>query len=387
MKKESNENQIQLPKNEVTMIDYFNKLEKGGDRILKLKLSTHEYTEATDIFLVLEKSLKLNNLENGESEVIMLDAFYKNSVIDIKTIKNLLTPWNFRNENIEKAKIKILDDYCLVKRVFSKNSKVEDLSETLTKEELLLQNENVYANKFLKIGNDESVNLNGYDCIIVSPLYFIKQLPLYTDVKTNITLQLNKLGDERKDWHEDCPVLDIIDPDLNPNYLSPTDMQALVDENRKKYLEERDYDEVEEEEEQENISKGVLSKFPEALSLRSQYKWIPTEFLITKDLHVKLLGPIHNLPTTGNSELYANIVKVFEAMLPGFQKLNLLKENEDTILQVVVKAQRYEIKPGMKYSGKWHIEGKTENIVAAGVYYCNIDNGFQEDKLLYRNYV
>ena len=171
MKKESNENQIQLPKNEVTMIDYFNKLEKGGDRILKLKLSTHEYTEATDIFLVLEKSLKLNNLENGESEVIMLDAFYKNSVIDIKTIKNLLTPWNFRNENIEKAKIKILDDYCLVKRVFSKNSKVEDLSETLTKEELLLQNENVYANKFLKIGNDESVNLNGYDAMIVPPIY------------------------------------------------------------------------------------------------------------------------------------------------------------------------------------------------------------------------
>ena len=52
---------------------------------------------------------------------------------------------------------------------------------------------------------------------------------------------------------------------------------------------------------------------------------------------------------------------------------------------MVVKAQSYALKPGMKYSGKWHIEGKTEHIVAAGVYYCNIDNGFQEDKLVYRN--
>jgi len=53
----------------------------------------------------------------------------------------------------------------------------------------------------------------------------------------------------------------------------------------------------------------------------------------------------------------------------------------------LLKAQKYEIKPGMKYSGKWHMEGKTENIVAAGVYYCNIEKGFREDKLLFRNSV
>ena len=87
----------------------------------------------------------------------------------------------------------------------------------------------------------------------------------------------------------------------------------------------------------------------------------------------------------GNSKLYSNILDVFESMLPGFQKLNLLNANINTLLQVVIKAQRYEIKPGMSYSGKWHIEGKTEKIVAAGVYYCNIDKGFKEDKLVFRN--
>jgi len=321
-----------------------------------------------------------------DDEVVMLDAFYKNTVVDMKTCEDTLSPWNFKQENLEKAKIDTLDGYCLVKRIFDKSTIVEDISETLTNEELQIQSS--YDNKFLKIGNDEKVEYgDGGRIMLVSPLYFNKQLPINSDIKTNLTLQLNKLGDERKDWHEECPVLDIIDPDLNPNYLSPTDMQALVDEHIKYFKENNACIDENSESDKVYLNKTVLTKFPESLSLRSQYKWIPTEFLITKDLHVKLLGPIHNLPTTGNSELYANIVKVFEAMLPGFQKLNLLKENEDTILQVVVKAQRYEIKPGMKYSGKWHIEGKTENIVAAGVYYCNTDKGFPEDKLLYRNYV
>jgi len=158
-------------------------------------------------------------------------------------------------------------------------------------------------------------------------------------------------------------------------------MQSIIDENIVKKKEDGTFVE------NDDGIKSELDKFPESLSLRSQYKWVPTEILITKDMKAKFLGPIHNLPMKNNFELYSNILKVFEGMLPGFQKLNLLKENEDTKLQVVIKAQKYAIKPGMKYSGKWHIEGKTENIVAGGVYYCNIDKGFKEDKLLYRNYI
>jgi len=383
MKKNISKEKIQIQQEKYApIIDYFNNREKGTERILKLKLPINEYEwkgKTEETFLVIEKSMY------GDSEDVTIEAYQKLTVVDMKTCKDPSTPWNFRQENLEKAKIKTLDDYCLVKRVFLHETEVVDLSETLTKDELQIQY--AYDNKFLKIGNDEYLSYgDGGYMLIVAPLYFVKQLPLNSNVKTSLSLQLNKLAGERKDWHEECPVLDIIDPDLNPNYLSPTDMQMVLDDMRKKVKFQYVLND-EEEEDKEEIDRDVLTKFPEALSLRSQYKWIPTKFLITKDLHVKLLGPIHNLPTGGNSELYANIVKVFEAMLPGFQKLNLLKENEDTILQVVVKAQKYEIQPGMKYSGKWHIEGKTENIVAAGVYYCNIDQGFQEDKLLYRNYV
>ena len=72
-------------------------------------------------------------------------------------------------------------------------------------------------------------------------------------------------------------------------------------------------------------------------------------------------------------------------MLPGFDNLNILNKDKETILQVVIKAQMYVIKPKTTYSGKWHVEGKTENIIAAGVYYLSIDKGFEKDEVLFRH--
>ena len=37
------------------------------------------------------------------------------------------------------------------------------------------------------------------------------------------------------------------------------------------------------------------------------------------------------------------------------------------------------------YSGKWYVEVKTKNIIAAGVYYAKIDEGFENDELMYWN--
>ena len=50
----------------------------------------------------------------------------------------------------------------------------------------------------------------------------------------------------------------------------------------------------------------------------------------------------------------------------------------------MVKAQKYAIAPGTSYSGKRHVEGRTENIVAEGVYYSKIDKGFEQDVIVFR---
>jgi len=373
---------------EIKFEDFINDTVKGSDKIIKLNMKV-EYEDNNNkrgSFLIEVHSLKIIHPEKtwNDPEVVMFDAFKKETVVDMKTCKNPLLPWNFMQENIKDEKtIKFQEEWCKVKRIFNKSWLVQDISDSVTKEELEILN--YFNTNFIRVGNDEFVEYgDGGRMIICTPLYYNKQLPLDQTIKQNLTTQLNKLGEERNDWHEECPVLDIIDPDLNPNYLAPKNMEQFLEESKKIALSKGFYRKGEEEEYAKSV---ILTKFPDSLSLRSRYKWIPTDILIDKDMKAKFLGPIHNLPMKNISGLYANILKVFEAMLPGFKKLNLLQENGETKLQVIIKAQKYEIKPGMKYLGKWHIEGKTENIVAGGVYYCNIDKGFQEDKLTYRNYV
>jgi hypothetical protein len=49
-----------------------------------------------------------------------------------------------------------------------------------------------------------------------------------------------------------------------------------------------------------------------------------------------------------------------------------------------VKAQSYHLQPGMSYAGRWHVEGQTENIVAVGVYYLEINEDLTGGNLKFR---
>jgi hypothetical protein len=73
-------------------------------------------------------------------------------------------------------------------------------------------------------------------------------------------------------------------------------------------------------------------------------------------------------------------------MLPMFAQMKLIKlnSNENQKLQVIVKAQSYNLKAGMKYSGRWHTEGQTENIIAVSVYYLDIDDQLEGGSLKFR---
>ena len=74
-------------------------------------------------------------------------------------------------------------------------------------------------------------------------------------------------------------------------------------------------------------------------------------------------------------------------MLPGFEKLDLVKRNMTNDLQIIIKAQKYRINPGTGYEGKWHLEGVTERIVATGVYYFNVDEELKGGDLEFKNKV
>ncbi|OMJ87471.1 hypothetical protein SteCoe_10802 [Stentor coeruleus] len=200
------------------------------------------------------------------------------------------------------------------------------------------------STEFRKIGWDTLIYYGSNISWLIYPLYFAENLQLSDRIKEGLVKKLNELGETRQDWHEEYPVLDIIDPDLAPNYYySSTQVQNLE---------------------------------------RFKYQWFPTDILITPDLDIKLLGPIHNLSFKDNKDLYSYILEVFKNMLPGFNKLGFLNGGTQKI-QVVFKAQKHVIQPGASYSGKWHLEGKTENIIAGGVYYCKIDPRFEKDEVIF----
>ncbi|CAF4923328.1 unnamed protein product, partial [Rotaria sp. Silwood1] len=181
----------------------------------------------------------------------------------------------------------------------------------------------------------------------------------------------------RQDFHDyPSPVEDIIDPDLlvyQPDgvkqnasgYFEPSEMQPRLWNSR------------------------------EELPLCSTYQWLPSRFRICTststhidftEYKVHIETPILHLPMNEEYEqTYQNLEKIFEKLVPMFKKLNLLNSDEtDTHLEVVVKVQSYNIKPGIKYSGRWHTEGYKENIIAVGVYYLHIDEKLEGGALKFR---
>ena len=120
----------------------------------------------------------------------------------------------------------------------------------------------------------------------------------------------------------------------------------------------------------------------------SKYQWLPSEFKIDKNGKCKINSYINNLPIT-EVNLYKNIEKIFESVLPNFEDIwsytNALKlytcdidfmgniskdglmnklslKNQD--LQVITKIVKISLKEGQESIGAWHVEGMShENIV------------------------
>jgi hypothetical protein len=179
------------------------------------------------------------------------------------------------------------------------------------------------------------------------------------------------LDAKRKDVQgHDSPVHDIIDPDFAPCLLeSPMPPLELS----------RD---------QQRIERALDVEFnakDDWKNTRRGYQWIPTLFRISSSGKVTICSRIHNLPPLdANAKLYTLIRKVFEAMVPMWKQVRVIPEYGNCELKVIVKAQAYCLSPGSSYSGRWHVEGLTEGILAAGVYYTRIDSCLSGGNLKFR---
>ena len=250
-------------------------------------------------------------------------------------------------------------------------------------EELELMGEETLPSYYRIRGDRHEYNPDdGVDIICRYPVWVNENLISDEDDQGHfgqrLAAKFYRLNDDREDRHpRPSPVEDIVDPDLL-------------------------------------ICRPPLS-YTSATSRRHIYQWIPSKFIVNNRTNeVKIVSPICHLENQDG--IYDDVAKVFSKMLPMFKEIKGFPWGDDSIeLQVVVKVQSYNIKPGnsngfrnfvkqwgiskdrafpsprsfllylgMTYSGRWHTEGQTENILGVGVYYMDVDRRLRHGALKFR---
>jgi len=229
---------------------------------------------------------------------------------------------------------------------------------------------------------------------------------------SNLWSILEKMSKETNDWRQDEPIQNLIDPELFVCRISEKerrmrDKQAqLMDKN---FIDSRTI------RGKGDLAKKIVEARPvvAAQDLRSTYKWIPCIIQCRPDdKTATFLSPIHNLPMESNDQLYKEIGKVFKKVIRKLQKVSTEKPNitrtgryayyppepkkqtkvkaknmtkkYDHTYKVIVKIQLYHIDDNTGYSGHWHLEGKTEKISGAAVYYFKMDEGLTGGAVKFR---
>jgi hypothetical protein len=202
---------------------------------------------------------------------------------------------------------------------------------------------------FYRLHGDRETDFgDGGYAFLVYPVWIHEQLPVSESRRKRLLAVLHQLNDERQDFHAaPSPVEDIIDPDLLP-YRPPSTFDRnqwiarqlnklnAPNDSKSRYF-------------KRDLNRGDYDHLSEHEQLRDTYQWLPSEFIIDQHGKVDILTPIHHLPPLPQyRQTYGDIAHIFHAMLPMFEKLKLIKmnANEEQRLQVIIKAQSYNLKAG-----------------------------------------
>ena len=120
---------------------------------------------------------------------------------------------------------------------------------------------------------------------------------------------------------EPSPVEDIIDPDLLVCRPDEFDRDARIEWRVREHRDSYDSSNYSFETLEEKVAFQLDEGVTEHVKIRSTYQWMPSEFVIDENGHVKITTDIPQLERIHeNEQVYADIAAVFEGMLPAFQK-------------------------------------------------------------------
>ena len=222
---------------------------------------------------------------------------------------------------------------------------------------------------------------------------------IFTKISKTIVDKLEKeieifSKNSKKDYHpfSKSKIRDLVHPSLYPYIKNISKIKKNIDVTKPIIKKDR------------RANKEIKIDFWNRPYEKSKYQWLPSEFNIDINGKCKIESYINNLPES-NTELYKMIEKLFEKVLPYFEKIwsyiktNKLYNNEDInlfnsvkkycnndkiinvslknrILQIIPKIVTYELKND-ELEGAWHVEGMShENIVATAVTVIEQTNNF-----------
>ena len=241
-----------------------------------------------------------------------------------------------------------------------------------------LQFHRLFTTKDLQWGDGGQTTLS-------MPVMVCDKLPVSKQVHNTLQTEFQTLADNNNDWRSNEPIQNVIDPEL---YAYRVDRNIYIDsvEHILGGMVQYNYRDQKIENPKFNKKDGRF--------LRGTYQWISTIFEETNRFKhgkssIKIKSPIHNLgprnSSPSNENMYKCIENIFELMLPMFNDCSSTFETRTSNqFKVIVKSQRYAIKPGTGYAGHWHSEGLTERILMAGIYYYEWDDGLTGGNIKFR---
>jgi hypothetical protein len=120
-------------------------------------------------------------------------------------------------------------------------------------------------------------------------------------------------------------------------------------------------------------------------TIRDKFHWVPSDIHISASGKVKFLSDISGVADKNQKMMKLYFEQLFEALLPLYRTAcpSVFVQGRPLDIQVVCKAQRYVLPHQVQYSGKWHTEGLTENVMLSSVYYLEQDDGLDGGSLLF----
>ena len=208
------------------------------------------------------------------------------------------------------------------------------------------------SQSFYRIAEDHFCSYgDGGEDFLEYPVWINKTSDLH-ECRERLDAGLNKLNEERQDHHDDpSPVEDIIDPDLLICRPGEFDRDTWIQWRARDHEDSYNLSEYQFETLEEYIVAQLDEGVTDHVKLRSTYQWMPSEFVIDTHGHVTITTAIAQLERTPeNEQIYRDIAEVFEAMLPAFQRTEIVGESAKpgNTLQVIVKAQSYNLKAGKR---------------------------------------